>query len=89
MSGAAATTQALRAGLRCLVLRGVLAAACTFLIAGCGQKGPLYLPQRTGTVVTRPAPAAASPSRESVHSSSTSASSASSSASSSSAPSDR
>jgi predicted small lipoprotein YifL len=23
-------------------------------LAGCGQKGPLYLPERTGTVVTRP-----------------------------------
>jgi predicted small lipoprotein YifL len=25
------------------------------LIGGCGQKGPLYLPQKNGTVVTRPA----------------------------------
>jgi predicted small lipoprotein YifL len=23
-------------------------------VAGCGQKGPLYLPERNGTVVTRP-----------------------------------
>lgn len=23
--------------------------------AGCGQKGPLYLPQKSGTVITRPA----------------------------------
>jgi predicted small lipoprotein YifL len=32
------------------------------MTAGCGQKGPLYLPPRNGTVVTRPAgsaPAAA------------------------------
>ena len=27
-------------------------------VAGCGQKGPLYLPERTGTVVTRPGAAA-------------------------------
>ena len=23
-------------------------------VAGCGQKGPLYLPERNGTVITRP-----------------------------------
>jgi len=23
-------------------------------LAGCGQKGPLYLPERNGTVITRP-----------------------------------
>jgi predicted small lipoprotein YifL len=42
----------------------VVAAVCSDL-AGCGQKGPLYLPEaRTGTVVTRPnqsAPAEQSP----------------------------
>jgi predicted small lipoprotein YifL len=26
------------------------------LIAGCGQKGALYLPEATGEVITRPAP---------------------------------
>jgi hypothetical protein len=26
------------------------------MLAGCGQKGPLYLPEQTGEVVTRPAP---------------------------------
>lgn len=26
-------------------------------LPGCGQKGPLYLPEETGPVVTRPAPA--------------------------------
>ena len=34
-------------------------------LAGCGQKGPLYLPEKTGEIVTRPAqtpaPAPASP----------------------------
>jgi predicted small lipoprotein YifL len=27
----------------------------TCLLAGCGQKGPLYLPDKTGEIVTRPA----------------------------------
>lgn len=27
-----------------------------FLVAGCGQKGALYLPEATGEVITRPAP---------------------------------
>jgi len=30
-------------------------------VLGCGQKGPLYLPPRNGTVVTRPAGAAGTP----------------------------
>lgn len=33
-------------------------------LAGCGQKGPLYLPEKTGEIVTRPTqtpPAAPSP----------------------------
>jgi predicted small lipoprotein YifL len=30
-------------------------------VMGCGQKGPLYLPPRNGTVVTRPAGAAGTP----------------------------
>ena len=29
------------------------------LLAGCGLKGPLYLPEKTGEIVTRPAPAPA------------------------------
>lgn len=37
----------------------IIAAAVTLaiplgLLSGCGQKGPLYLPPRNGTVVTRP-----------------------------------
>lgn len=31
-----------------------LAAGLCATLAGCGQKGPLYLPERTGEVVTRP-----------------------------------
>lgn len=27
-----------------------------FAMVGCGQKGPLYLPDKTGEVVTRPGP---------------------------------
>jgi predicted small lipoprotein YifL len=42
----------------------VLAAAATF---GCGQKGPLYLPDKTGEVVTRPGPL---PDKSTEHSSS-------------------
>jgi predicted small lipoprotein YifL len=40
----------MRFGVFCLNA-GVLA-----LMAGCGQKGALYLPPKSGTVVTRPAP---------------------------------
>ncbi len=41
---------------------GVLvAAATTLLLAGCGQKGPLYLPDHKPAVVTAPAPRAADP----------------------------
>jgi predicted small lipoprotein YifL len=36
---------------------GVL--AC--VLGGCGLKGPLYLPEKTGDVVVRPAPAATPP----------------------------
>jgi predicted small lipoprotein YifL len=36
---------------------GVL--AC--VLGGCGLKGPLYLPEKTGEVVVRPAPAATPP----------------------------
>jgi predicted small lipoprotein YifL len=35
---------------------GVLAAALT--VAGCGLKGPLYLPEKPGPVTTRPGSAA-------------------------------
>jgi predicted small lipoprotein YifL len=31
------------------------AVAATLALAGCGQKGPLYLPEKPGTVVTSPA----------------------------------
>jgi predicted small lipoprotein YifL len=33
-------------------------AAAAMLLAGCGQKGPLFLPDKPQDVVTRPAPAA-------------------------------
>jgi len=36
-------------------LRTALLACSLVLLAGCGQKGPLYLPEQTGEVVTRPA----------------------------------
>jgi predicted small lipoprotein YifL len=29
---------------------------CALMLTGCGQKGPLYLPDQTGEIVTRPAP---------------------------------
>jgi predicted small lipoprotein YifL len=36
-------------------MRPLLASAlAALLLAGCGQKGPLYLPDQTGEVVTRP-----------------------------------
>ncbi len=40
--------------------------ACSSLLvagglAGCGQKGPLYLPERNGTVITRPGASNAAP----------------------------
>src|SRR6185436_14799177 len=41
-----------------------LAIALVAALAGCGQKGPLYLPEKTGEIVTRPTqtpPAAPSP----------------------------
>jgi predicted small lipoprotein YifL len=45
-----------RADRRGLIGRGAaLATATALLLAGCGQTGPLYLPDR-GEVVTRPAP---------------------------------
>jgi predicted small lipoprotein YifL len=36
---------------------GALALTVALLLAGCGQKGPLYLPERGGAVVTAPAEA--------------------------------
>jgi len=47
-----------RAFLRAAV-GGVLAA--TLALAGCGQKGPLYLPEKPGAVVTAPATAPPAP----------------------------
>ena len=35
--------------------------AATLALAGCGQKGPLYLPEKGGTVVTAPATAPPAP----------------------------
>ena len=36
-----------------------LALCFSVVIAGCGQKGALYLPDKNASVVTRPAPASA------------------------------
>ncbi|HEY6481940.1 MAG TPA: lipoprotein [Steroidobacteraceae bacterium] len=36
-----------------------LTATAAIALAACGQKGPLYLPDRSGTVITKPAPASA------------------------------
>jgi len=33
----------------------VLVVCGTLVVAGCGQKGPLYLPDKNASVVTRPA----------------------------------
>jgi len=41
--------------------RLALAACAAALLAGCGQKGPLYLPERSGEVVTRPTQDSAPP----------------------------
>ncbi|MBV8305839.1 MAG: lipoprotein, partial [Gammaproteobacteria bacterium] len=42
---------------RCVGVRARLtAAAALLLLGGCGQKGPLYLPEKGGAVVTTPAP---------------------------------
>ena len=38
-----------------------LAASAALVLAGCGQKGPLYLPEKGGAVVTAPAEAPAPP----------------------------
>jgi predicted small lipoprotein YifL len=39
----------------------MLAVAAMLMMAGCGQKGPLYLPPKNGTVITRPPNAAPPP----------------------------
>jgi predicted small lipoprotein YifL len=39
----------------------ILAVAALMAAAACGQKGPLYLPDKGGEVVTRPAGATQSP----------------------------
>ena len=44
-----------------IAIAGLSAAA---LLAGCGQKGPLYLPDQGGEVVTRPGGQNQSPSPE-------------------------
>lgn len=36
-------------------LRAMLGAAAVLIVSACGQKGPLYLPDSGGEVVTRPA----------------------------------
>jgi predicted small lipoprotein YifL len=43
-------------------LRVVLLAGLVTLLAGCGQKGPLYLPEKAGEIVTRPTQAPEPPS---------------------------
>ena len=41
--------------------RVLTTAIMLMLISACGQKGPLYLPPRNGTVITRPAGSTAPP----------------------------
>ena len=38
---------------------GAAAVAAALLLGGCGQKGPLYLPEKKGAVVTSPAQSSA------------------------------
>ena len=42
-----------------MVVRFAVAIATVAVLAGCGQKGPLYLPDKGGEVVTRPGGGAA------------------------------
>jgi len=42
-------------------MRVVVIGAAAAVLAACGQKGPLYLPDKGGEVVTRPAAAAPNP----------------------------
>ena len=51
--------------MRLLTLAFVTAGlAGALALGGCGLKGALYLPEKTGNVVVRPAPGAAQPSAE-------------------------
>ena len=40
---------------------GLLAAAVALALGGCGQKGPLYLPDKNAKIVTSPAATATPP----------------------------
>jgi len=42
-------------------MRVTLMATALLALAGCGQKGPLYLPDSSGEVVTRPAAESTAP----------------------------
>lgn len=42
-------------------LGGLVVLAVAVALTGCGLKGPLYLPEKPGEIVIRPAPAAADP----------------------------
>ncbi len=42
-------------------LNWVVLVGASLVVAGCGQKGPLFLPDKNASVVTRPAPAATTP----------------------------
>jgi hypothetical protein len=46
---------------RAAVALPALAMALATALAGCGLKGPLYLPEKSGGVVVRPGPGAAAP----------------------------
>jgi predicted small lipoprotein YifL len=43
-------------------MKWILTASAALAAAACGQKGPLYLPDHNGSVVTRPAGTAPQPS---------------------------
>jgi len=42
-------------------LGALIVLAVAVALTGCGLKGPLYLPEKPGEIVIRPAPAAADP----------------------------
>ena len=42
-------------------LNWVVLVGASLVVSGCGQKGPLYLPDKNASVVTRPASAAPPP----------------------------
>ena len=46
-------------------LNWVMLVGVSLVVAGCGQKGPLFLPDKNASVVTRPAPAATTPAPQS------------------------